>query len=111
MDCVLVAALFAAILAYANLNHVPQVVYPPGMNPINKLESSSANNKPINPTLIAYYTNLYSDEMTALAKTPQPTCVVGKKYGALCQDGEITYDTDPAACAEHSGVKEWAECR
>lgn len=40
-----------------------------------------------------------------------PTCAMGKKYGALCNDGTVTGDGSEDACADHNGVKAWIECR
>ena len=40
-----------------------------------------------------------------------PTCVVGEKYGAICQDGEVSHDPGPDACSDNGGVKEWITCK
>jgi hypothetical protein len=40
-----------------------------------------------------------------------PTCTVGKKYGALCNDGFFSYVSREDTCEGHGGAKEWIECR
>jgi hypothetical protein len=38
-------------------------------------------------------------------------CIEGKKYGALCQDGEAIYGGSEVVCEDHGGVEGWIECR
>jgi hypothetical protein len=51
-----------------------------------------------------------ADSLEQLLKA-LPTCVVGEKYGAICEDGEVSHDPVPDACVDNGGVKEWITCK
>jgi hypothetical protein len=93
---IIVGALVIAFLVFADRARKPQIVYPPGW-PIATLESS----RPISAELLRLLEKQYGLD----------SCTRGKKYGALCQDGETSFDVSDDACADHGGVKAWVECR
>jgi hypothetical protein len=97
--CALFLMLVAAGQLWANLNHHPQIVYPP-----EALVALQSRKHPIDEEYLKALLRAYHLD-------PAPTCIVGKKYGALCQDGEVTFDGSEDACADNGGVKEWIECR
>jgi hypothetical protein len=94
---VVLAVLVGAVQLYAYLTYRPQLVYPPGY------EAALRAMPKVDPQLVDYYVKLYG-----LDTKP---CTVGKKYGALCQDGKISLFGSADACKDDGGVKEWVECR
>lgn len=99
--CAVGLMVVAAGQLWAHLNHRPQIVYPP-----EALVELRSNGSHVDPKLLKELIQAYN-----LEKAQQPTCVVGKKYGAVCQDGEVTFDGSEGACSDNGGVKEWIECR
>ena len=97
--CAVGLMLVAAGQLWERLNHHPQIVYPPGA--LIELRSGP---RPVNEEYL-------KELLRAYRLGPAPTCVVGKKYGAVCQDGEVTFDGSEGACSDNGGVKEWIECR
>src|SRR5207302_1330063 len=75
--CVVCLILVAAVQLSAQLNHRPELVFPPEAAATLRLQQSGE--RPVSPELL-----------DRLVKA-MPTCVVGKKYGAVCQDGEVTF--------------------
>lgn len=88
-------ALGVAAQMFVNLNHHPQLIIPP--------EARLA----LDPTNHPQLSKKFVEELLRA----MPTCVVGQKYGAVCQDGTVTYDHSDDPCSEHGGVKTWIECR
>lgn len=99
--CALCLMVVAAGQLWASLNHRPQIVYPP-----EALVELRSGPRPIDEKLLNELLRAYN-----LEKAQQPTCVVGTKYGALCRDGDVTYDGSEGACSDNGGVKQWIECR
>ncbi len=97
----LCAALLATLFVSANLDHHPQIFYPHEAVATMQGRSGVALPKKLVDDLRKRY-NLPEET---------PTCVVGKHYGALCQDGTFTLDGSEGACVGHLGVKSWVEYR
>lgn len=97
--CAVSLMVVAAGQLWASLNHRPQIVYPPEARAELRSRDRPIDEEYLKELLRAYHLD------------PAPTCVVGKKYGAVCQDGEVAFDGSEGACADNGGVKEWIECR
>jgi hypothetical protein len=111
--CLLV---LGAIQAWGTLNHHPELVYLPDVKAA--LDRQYAKPPPISKEVLDRLIQIYKLDVT-------PTCVVGKKYGALCQDGYVDRylplpDTsggfspppdEESICVNHGGPKTWIECR
>lgn len=97
--CAVGLMLVVAGQLWASLNHRPQIVYPP-----EALVELRSRDRPVDEKLLKALLRAYHLD-------PAPTCIVGKKYGAVCQDGEVTFDGSEDACSDNGGVKEWIECR
>jgi hypothetical protein len=98
--CAVGLMLVAAGQLWERLNHHPQIVYPP-----EALVELRQGERPVNEEYLRELLRTYRRDH------PSPTCIVGKKYGALCQDGEVTFDGSEDACSDNGGVKEWIKCR
>jgi hypothetical protein len=93
---------------YTALTYKPHLVYPPGYGDeapgqLLQLQMPSGEGyKPVSKELIDRLIKAYGLDAT---------CTIGKKYGAVCQDGVLTYDRDASACSDHGGVRDWVVCR
>jgi len=98
--CVVAVVVVLTFYLVAIVTHCPQLVYPPGVDPVAELRATG-DMPSVNRTLLNRLVKAYEID----------PCTVGKKYGALCQDGEVIYDGSEGACSDHGGVKQWIECR
>ena len=96
---IVIVVLVALPFVLIRLTHRPQLEYPPGVA-VNQLRIEG----PVNPELVAYYEKLYGLDHGG-------SCMEGKKYATLCQDGELIWDVEEAVCSDHGGVKDWVVCR
>jgi hypothetical protein len=64
------------------------------------------------PSLSTQMPRIRPEDLSRIATAlPIPTCTVGKKYGAVCQDGTWSLDTSEETCSGHGGVRAWIECQ
>jgi hypothetical protein len=96
-------ATVALILLLAKIAHVPKMVYPAEMQTQTaELRSQNSELRPMNKEVL--------DSLMKAYGLDEP-CIEGKKYGALCQDGEVIHSGSEGVCEDHGGVKGWIECR
>ena len=91
------AGLVVAVQLLMSLNHKPSLVIPDEVLALQRAQWGGSPN--------------VSTELIERLLTVMPTCTVGKKYGALCHDGTVTYGGSENACEDNKGVKTWIECR
>lgn len=96
------ATIFVVAFRVAN-PHKPSINWPKERSDqVAELRVLSTNGqKPVNAAYLEEVLKAYKLE----------PCVIGEKYGAYCQDGTWTYDSDAEACTDQGGVKEWITCR
>lgn len=99
VTCVVCVVVVAAGQLYATLTHRPQIVYPP--EALAALRENSSGTLPISKEHLDQLMKVYGLD----------DCTVGKKYGAVCQDGYVTFGDSADGCSGHGGVKQWIECR
>lgn len=97
--CIIVPILTAATLLYTASDHRPQIVFPPEARA--GLSITTTGKPPISADLLKRLIEKYDLD----------PCVIGTKYGAVCEDGEVTFSHGEDVCSDHGGVKEWIECR
>lgn len=96
---IILSAVFVGAIMRANPHH-PEVVWPDADRSIAEIRYTGS--KPVDPD--------YLDKLLKAYKLDE-ACIVGKKYGAVCEDGAVIHNADPDVCANNGGVKEWVTCK
>lgn len=110
---VIVGIVWLMVIVSERAGRPPRLVYPASVQAtmdarMETLKIDRSGNRPVSDEMLKSLVKAYGLE----------DCQVGRKYGALCQDGTVEQQARPfeedqlgQLCSEHGGVKEWIECR
>jgi hypothetical protein len=106
------AVVVGLMIVVSEVARPPRLVYPASVQAtieagLEDWNLRQSDNRPISNQMLKELLKAYGLE----------DCLVGGKYGALCEDGTFTRtgllreDLLDAVCSQHGGVREWIECR